>query len=540
MNSTTPRHRNAGSRLGVLVTGTTVAALALTACSGSGTGDPSGSTTTGGETAAGQIDENAIIEAGISYSLGGSFDPAFASGAVTQAANWHTMEGLTELDPVTRDVYPGLAGALPTMVDETTYDVDLRDGAVWHDGSAVTSDDVVFSFERVMDPETGSLFASFVDFIDTVEAVDEDTVRITTEYPFSLINERLATVKIVPKAIVEADAEAFGALPTGSGPYKITSAVAEDKLTFERFDEYTGTRPAKAAGMNWNLLSDSAARVTAMSSGTIHAMEDVPYIDVPSLENQVKVESAQSFGLLFAMFNTDKAPFDDVRVRQAFLYALDMKTIIDTGLLGNAEAATSFLPRTHPNYHEASTVYAHDPEKAKALLKEAGIDSLDVTVLLTDTGWVKEVAPLIKESLDAVGINTTLDIGQSAGQYTKVDAGELEVMIAPGDPSVFGNDPDLLMRWWYGDNVWPDSRFRWNDTTEYADLIAIMDEAVQLTDDAQQAKWNEAFDLISEQVPLYPLFHRQLPTAWDDTKLIGFQPVSMTGLSFLDVGVVAD
>ncbi len=537
MNSTT-RKTSTGRRLGALVTGTTVVALALTACGGSS--DPDNTDAPGGTAASGEIDESAIIEAGISYSLGGSFDPAFASGAVTQAANWHTMEGLTELDPVTREVYPGLAAELPTAVDETTYEVDLRDGAVWHDGSAVTSDDVVFSFDRVMDPETGSLFASFVDFIDGVEAVDEDTVRITTEYPFSLVNERLATVKIVPKAIVEADAEKFGALPTGSGPYKITSAVAEDSLTFDRFDDYTGTRPAKAAGMKWNLLSDSAARVTAMSSGTIHAMEDVPYIDVPSLEGQVKVESAQSFGLLFAMFNTDKAPFDDVRVRQAFLYALDMETIINTGLLGNAEAATSFLPATHPNYNEASTVYKHDPEKAKALLKEAGLDSLDVTVLMTDTGWVKEVAPLIKESLDAVGINTTLDIGQSAGQYTKVDAGDLEVMIAPGDPSVFGNDPDLLMRWWYGDNVWPSERFRWNDTPEYAELVKIMDEAVQLTDADQQAKWNEAYDLISEQVPLYPLFHRQLPTAWDDTKLVGFKPVSMTGLSFLDVGVVAD
>ncbi|SFF18556.1 peptide/nickel transport system substrate-binding protein [Flavimobilis marinus] len=535
MNSTT-RKTSTGRRLGALVAGTTVTALALTACGGSS--DPDTSTTApGGTAASGEVDPNAIIEAGISYSLGGSFDPALASGAVTLAANWHTMEGLTELDPVTREVYPGLGAALPTAVDETTFEVDLRDGAVFHDGSAVTADDVVFSFERVMDPETGSLFASFVDFIDTVEAVDEDTVRITTEFPFSLVNERLSTVKIVPQAIVEADPEAFGALPTGSGPYKITSAVAEDSLTFERFDDYTGTRPAQAAGMKWNLLSDSAARVTAMSSGTIHAMEDVPYIDVPSLEGQVKVESAQSFGLLFAMFNTDKAPFDDVRVRQAFLYALDMDKLIETGLLGNAEAATSFLQQTHPNFNEASTVYSYDPEKAKALLKEAGHDSLDITLMTTDTGWVQAVAPLIKESLDGVGINTTLDIGQSSGQYTKVDAGDMEVMIAPGDPSVFGNDPDLLMRWWYGDNVWPESRFRWSDTPEYAELVSIMDEAVRLTDDAQQEKWNEAFDLLSEEVPLYPLFHRQLPTAWDDTQLVGFKPVAMTGLSFLDVGV---
>ncbi|MGV2549636.1 ABC transporter substrate-binding protein, partial [Bacillus licheniformis] len=123
------------------------------------------------------------------------------------------------------------------------------------------------------------------------------------------------------------------------------------------FDDYSGPRPAQAAGMTWNLLSDSAARVTAMSSGTVQAIEDVPYIDVPTLEGTVDVESVQSFGTLFMMFNTDLPPFDDVRVRQAFFYALDLDKIIDNGLLGNGAAATSFLPENHPNYHEASTVY---------------------------------------------------------------------------------------------------------------------------------------------------------------------------------------
>mgnify|MGYP002039303046 FL=1 len=103
-------------------------------------------------------------------------------------------------------------------------------------------------------------------------AVDEDTVRITTDYPFSLIEERLGVVKIVPKAVVEADPEGFGANPVGSGPYSLVSAVPEDKLVFERYDDYNGPHPALAAGMNWNLLSDASARVTAMSTGTIQAL----------------------------------------------------------------------------------------------------------------------------------------------------------------------------------------------------------------------------------------------------------------------------
>src|SRR5690606_17613478 len=143
-------------------------------------------------------------------------------------------------------------------------------------------------------------------------------------------------------------------------------------------DDYTGPRPAQAAGMTWNLLSDAAARVTAMSSGTVHAIEDVPYIDVPALEGQVDLESVQSFGLLFTLFNTDLGPFDDVRVRQAFHYALDTESIIETGMLGNATEATGFLPESHPNYHEAATVYSYDPDRAKELLAEAGVESLDI------------------------------------------------------------------------------------------------------------------------------------------------------------------
>lgn len=527
-------------RRGVALTAFVAAtALALSACGG-GTDEttPEGS---GGETSAaaeGELDPDAIIQAGISYGLSGGFDPMTTTGAVTVAANWHTLEGVTELDPVTREVMPAIGAELPEQIDETTWQITLRDGAVFHNGDPVTTDDVVFSFERVLDPANESLYAGFLTFLDSVEAIDDSTVEFTTKFPFSLVAERLSVVKVLPQDVVESDYEGFNSLPIGTGPYKITEATPDDKITFERFDDYSGPRPALAAGMNWNLLADSAARVTALSSGTTDAIESVPYIDIAGLESQADVESVQSFGLLFMMFNTEKAPFDDVNVRQAFFYALDMDKIIDTGLLGNAAAAKSFLPETHPNYNEASTVYSYDPDKAKSMLADAGVEDLSINLKLTDTDWVADIAPLIKEDLDAVGIDTTLDIGQSGGQYAAVDGGDLDVMIAPGDPSVFGNDPDLLMRWWFGDNVWAQDRYRWSESDEFADLHKVLDSAVEKTDDAQQEDWNQAFDMLSEEVPLYPLLHRQLPTAWNSDVLSGFQPISLTGLSFLDVGVL--
>src|SRR5699024_2148480 len=128
----------------------------------------------------------------------------------------------------------------------------------------------------------------------------------------------------------------------------------------------------------------------------------------------------QGFGLLFAMFNMESENFSDVRNRQALMYALDMEKIIDTALLGHAEAATSFVQSSHPNYNEAETVYSYDPEKAKELFEETGLIGQDIVMLSTDHDWVSKVSPLIKEDLDALGVNVVLDEGQSAGQYTKI------------------------------------------------------------------------------------------------------------------------
>lgn len=528
-------HKEASRRTFLAATGAAGIVAALAACSG----PPSttGKAATSGAT--GAVDKNGTITAGMSYALGTGFDPMTTTGALTMAANWHTLEGLVELDPVTRKAYAALGSALPKQVDDTTYTVSLRKSATFHDGSSVTVDDVLFSFQRVLDPANASLYAGFLPFLtaDSVTKVDDSTVQFKTAYPFSLFAERISVVKIVPKALVQADPKAFDALPTGTGPYKITAATANDKLTFERFDAYNGSRPALAAGMTWNLLADPSARVSAMQSKRVNAIEDVPYLNVDGLSRVVKTESVQSFGLLFMMFNTSMKPFDDKRVRQAFFYAIDIDKLIANGMLGNAEAASSYVQKTHPDYVKAKTVYKHDAAKAKALLKEAGVSNLSITLLTTDTGWVKDVAPLIKEDLDAAGIATTLDIGQSAGQYKKVDNNQFEVMIAPGDPSVFGNDADLLLRWFYADNIWSQKRYRWNSGADFEKLQSLLDQGAQEADRKKQlATWGQIYDLVSDEVPLYPLLHRKLPTAWNPGALTDFKPISMTGLSFLGVG----
>src|SRR5699024_3133262 len=119
------------------------------------------------------------------------------------------------------------------------------------------------------------------------------------------------------------------------------------------------------------------------------------------------------------MFNMGSEVWGDVRNRQAILYGIDMNKLVENGLLGNGEAATSFLQSTHPNYNEAKVVYDHDPEKAKSLLEESGLSGKSITITCTYHDWVKKCTPLIKEDLDALGLKVSLDEGQSAGVYTQ-------------------------------------------------------------------------------------------------------------------------
>ncbi|MBV7412536.1 ABC transporter substrate-binding protein [Dermabacteraceae bacterium TAE3-ERU27] len=513
-------------------------AATLAACAPK-SGDAPKTDSKGAAPAAGSANKDGKISAAISYELGtNGYDPMTTTSALTIAANWHTMEGLTEIDPVSRETYAALAKDLP-KADGTSVDVTLRDDAKFHDGTPVTADDVVFSFERVMNPENKSLYVAFIPFIEKVAKKDDKTVTFTLKYPTGVFADRLAVVKVVPKALVEKDPKAFDANPVGTGPFKMTdNGASSKKVVFERNDLYNGSKPALVKSMEWQIIPDASTRTNAMQSGTVQAIDSVPYLSIDQLKATSTVESVQGFGLLFAMFNNSKDnPFGDVRNRQAFMYAIDMDKVINTGLLGQAEAATSFLQTSHPDYKKASTVYSLDAEKAKKLFAETGLKKF--RMLCTDHDWVKKCTPIIQESLKAVGMEVEFEQKKSSDVYNTIDGKPeaYDVVIAPGDPSVFGNDPDLLMSWWYAGDTWTDSRMHWKGTESYTEAQKLLAEGLQATDKAKQKEsWDKMFNLLSDNIPLYPLFHRKTPTAWDAKTLVDFKPISLTGLSFISVG----
>ena len=445
------------------------------------------------------------------------------------------------MDLHTYKTYKALAGADPVKVSGTEYEVALRDSAKFSDGSDVKADDVVNAFQKNM---ANSTYGAFLSFIDTVEKKDDTTVTFKLKYAFdeSLIPARLSVVKIFPKSQTEEDLKSK---PIGSGPWAYGEINGEDggKITFTPNEYYTGSFPATAEAMEWSPLLDETARTTALQEGTVMVMENVPDANADQLTGAgASVDYVQGFNQAFLMFNTLKAPFNDKRVRQAFFYAIDVDKLIANQLAGHATPVTSYLTEDHKNYHKASNVYTYDPEKAKSLLAEAGASNLAFT-LQVNNNWVKSLAPQIKNDLEAIGVSCTIDEKSIVWSELAESDSVLpyEVMLTPGDPTCFGNDPDLLLSWWYGDNDWTRGRSCWKKAGDgkFDELQALMQTARESSGSEQQEAWNKCFDLLSEEVPLYALFHRELATGYQADAITGFEPIATTGLVFLGASVKA-
>lgn len=484
------------------------------------------------------------LTAAVAYE-GSDPNPIGTSSGVFLAAGWHVFEGLYELNMHTYRAECGLAADAPVQIDDLEYEVTLREDTVFSDGSPLTSADVVNAFERNGESD---LYGAFLSFITAVSAPDERTVRFKLNAPMgSVLQERLALVRVFPAALTD---EQLATKPIGSGAwcYETINAADGGRISFTANHRYTGPWPATCERMEWSVLLDDTRRTDELIDKDVMAMEAAPVVRAEELAGAgATVEWVPGFNLPFLMFNCEKPPFDDVRVRQALLYAIDVDSLIGTYMAGHARAATSLLPDYFRHYHRAATVYSYDLEKARKLLAEAGVDELALTLRANDN-WVSTLAPAIAEDWKAVGVTAEVVLLDTTALFadlsTEPEPGTLlpfDVVLSPGDPSCFGNDADLIISWWYGDNVWTRARSRWATTPAFAEMAQLLAEARSKTsEDEQQPLWNQCFDIIAAEVPLYPLFHRETATAWWTAQLDDYDPISATGLNFLGTTPMRD
>ncbi|MFF1279378.1 ABC transporter substrate-binding protein [Streptomyces sp. NPDC058299] len=524
-----PRRRAFLSNAGALGAG-----AALAACSGG----PQSTNDTGH----GGSGKERTLTAVIGYGNDGSWDPTQTASAFAMAANNHVYEGLLDTDPITRVPYPALATEVPKDPGATRWRFALRPGATFHDGRPVTADDVVFVFDRILDPHTETLAKGFfAGWLDSAKKIDARTVELVLRFPFPDGLARLTLAKVMPKHVFSRPGawdEAVRGLAVGSGPYRQTAHHPKSNTTFEAFAAYNGPRKPAFKRMNWLTIVDAASRVAKISGTDAGAQiaDNVPYANIPRLEQGgLKVAGGAGMNNLFLMFNTRHKPFDDVRVRQALHYAIDGEKMVRVALKGHGRPASSFLDEGNPVYRPARTVYGYDPARAKALLRAAGVNNLKVEILAVNVSWIVDCLPTVKASWDAVGVETTLAPQETTAVFTKMDQKrDYQVVAAASNPNQFGLDADLIMHYNYGPrNLW--MRYtRWADDPVARQLFRDMDRATREPDPAKKkAMVQDYIDVVAEQAVLYPVVHNELMTAWDPRRLTGIRAQPYPGVDLL-------
>ncbi len=507
-----------------------VMALGLTACGASNAGaaaDETGSAAVSTESASSDTAASGekIINVGVTNTIG-SLNPLLLNGGeINKYATGLMFLPLMELDADLN--FEGMLADSITTEDNKNFIVHIDDAATWSDGTPVTADDVVYTALRLASPVIGNTAMMYYVFegvgddgfveegaesIDGIQKVDDKTVQFTTkeEMPITTFENSYARYLLtLPKHVIEqyseeelSTADWFNHPDVVSGPFIVTDFDVDHYISYEANKDYWKGAP-KIDKLNIKIV-DGSQLYAGLQSGEIditqQTMSDIPQEDYESVEalDNVEVVYGSPVTNQSVFIQTKNVP--DVKVRQAMLYAIDRQQILEELLNGHGEIVDGFLSSASPFYDDSLTPVSYDPEKAKALLKEAGWDGSQTIRFYVNSGdsTFVNAASIIAAEWAAVGIKAeiqTVDFAtlMSVAGTEDYDVLAVQYTYAPVDPY-----PDVA---WLlgGEGSW----------TGYSDDT--LNDALtksQLTSDPEETK--ELFSVVDkkvqEDVPMFSAY----------------------------------
>jgi len=391
------------------------------------------------------------------------------------------------------------------FIDSQTVRIEIKQGVTFHNGDALTAEDVAFTLNRAGEaPQV----AVILRMIDRAEVTGDYEVTVHLEFPFAPILAHLShtAASIVNKSVVEAlGDEAHGNAPIGTGPFMITEMVTGDRVEMKRHDDYFGGAFGEfplLETITVRIIPDETMRALELEAGGVDLISNVGFNDFERLSGNADLTTylLSNLSTNFVGFNCEKAPFDDVRVRQAIAYAIDNEALlanVHRGLTNPvngplADAVWGSISSELPGY-------PYDPGKALDLLEEAGYpDGFSTTIWLNETVERQNIAAIVQAQLRLVGIEVEIEILEWGAYLDSTAAGEHDMFIL-GWVSVTG-DPDYgLYPTYHSDSFGaPGNRARFSDARN--------DELIMLgrteTDPAKRLEYyREAQQIISDGVP---------------------------------------
>jgi peptide/nickel transport system substrate-binding protein len=336
-------------------------------------------------------------------------DPtAGAAAAIDEVVYANVFEGLTRIGP-DGAVLPGLAESWEIAPDGLSWVFNLRDGVSFHDGMPFTAEDVVFSFDRAMADDSTNAQKQLFSGINEVTAIDDTTVEIGLDQPKGSLLYNLAWGDAV--IVSPASADANKSNPVGTGPFRFSNWVQGDRIELVKNPDYWG-EPAKLDKVSFRFIADPTASFAAMMAGDVDVFPNYPAPEnLPQFEAdpRFQVIVGATEGETILAMNNARAPFDDIRVREAVAHAIDRQAIIDGAMFGyGVPIGTHFSP-LHPAYRDLTSLSGFDPERAKALLEEAGVaPGTKVRLALPPPSYARRGGEIVASQLRAVGIEAEI------------------------------------------------------------------------------------------------------------------------------------
>lgn len=365
-------------------------------------------------------------------------------------------DGLVRYKDGTLEVEPALAESWTISDDGKTYRFKLRQGIKFHDGSDFNAEAVKFNFDRMLKEDhpfynTGPFPLSFnFSSIEAVNAIDPTTVEFKLKEPFAPFLSNLAypTGLIVSPEAVKKYGKEFGRHPSGTGPFKFTEWQSGQRVVVERNPDYWDGAPALEAVV-FRPITDPNTRVAEMMAGGLDVMVEVPPDNLATFKQDANFAVAEQAGphVWFTILNAKTGPFADKKVRQAANYAVNKQALVDNVLQGSATVAAGPIPPAFNWVEDKTEAYPYDPEKAKALLAEAGVTNPEITFYVTEggSGMLDPITmgAAIQADLQAVGFKVKIETYEWNTFLGRVNTG-LEGKADMAEMAWMTNDPDTV------------------------------------------------------------------------------------------------
>lgn len=457
-----------------------------------------------------------------------SLDPADHRSRESETVIRNMFDGL-----VTRDNTSGVHLQLAEKMewaDEQTLNVTLRQGVKFHDGSEMTADDVVFTFERIInenaieypEPHT-SPRKGLIAPLDSIEKTGDYAVTMHFSGPWPAATQMLVHQQIVPKAYIESvGTQGFIEHPIGTGPFKFVSAQPGfEEVVMERFDDYYGGAPDLApvgAGcaqqVIFRVIPEASTRVSALLASEVNIITGVPQDLVETLEANADVQVATAPGTQpkWIELNVNQAPFDDVRVRQAMNYAIDKDLIIEQIYNGRAEALPGPLSPYNNFVNKGLSPYAYDTAKALDLLSQAGWEDSDGDGILDKDGqpfsftidtleaW-RPLAEAVADMYRAIGIDASVRFWEYSVLKPQLQAGERMAYLDDWGDSAFDPVGHFEAKWhaFVADTPYGRGNFSGYNNARVNELIVMGETTGDAV--ARQGIYDEAQQIVYDEAP---------------------------------------